>query len=135
MERRYRGEREGGRDGEGDGERDGGGAFNWCSTAAVPQPHLWQVVNEEVASLRPLLLGRGWSLRHSTKHRAVGVGSVTLETSGVGPYGAEGEEEREGGGRERGQEGGLSTAQHCTFTWLPVEGGVKGVCGGKAIGG
>ena len=63
-------------------------AFSWCSTATPRKSHLRQVVDEEVASLRALLLGRGWSLRHSAKHRAVGVGSVTLETSGVGPYGA-----------------------------------------------
>ena len=52
---------------------------------------LWEVVNEEVAAFRSLLLGWGWSLGYSTKHRAVGVGRVTLETSRVSSYGAGGQ--------------------------------------------
>ena len=44
------------------------------------------MIYEEVATLRTLFLRSGCGLGNGPKHRAVGVGGVTLETSRIGPY-------------------------------------------------
>ena len=75
--------------------------------------HLRQMVDEEVTSLRAFLLRSLW---HTTKHRAVWIGRVTLETGRVCPYGAGGREEggTEGEGRrEGGTEGGRGKDDTC----------------------